>query len=560
MLRDMKLLSDRAPLALRISSLIAMLVVTLAVAGIRPPGSSSPSQATAGQPLSGTTLQPPVVPDASVLEAKYVPANVFAIAVFRPTDLLPIYRQARAKIDGPVSDDEKAAIDLMGKCRTATIVVSDVNQSERVRFGVVLSFTDKPSRDAAAEMMAPNAQFRREKFLLAEIEVDGPQARYFADATTLIFGEIDTVKSMVLAGPSSLSLLTQTDAWTSSAKGTLAVAVDPSGVKTLMASAPPNPIVGMFSPLWMQADSHTLGVVLGEKAEIRLVSISAEEKNAKVIQATMNAAISMLTGMVASQKESVPSPATPAMESLETLLASQSVVRNGNQTTLTFSGDAKGHIEAIVGLLVPALSSAKQSAQRNQQTNNVKQIMLAMYNYHDSHGHFPPAVIVDAASGEKRSWRVELLPYLEHAPLYEKYRRDQPWDSVTNKAVLAEMPGVYRNPAIPMGTTHASVFAVVGHGLVFEKNDHDGTKIQEITDGTSNTVCLVGANRDIPWTKPEDVEFDSDADKLPDLGVTPEGFSAGFCDGAVRFISNNIDLTVWKNLLTRAGGEVLNGF
>lgn len=186
--------------------------------------------------------------------------------------------------------------------------------------------------------------------------------------------------------------------------------------------------------------------------------------------------------------------------------------------------------------------------------------MLAMHNYHDTYGHFPPAVIVDPASGAKRSWRVELLPYLEHAPLFERYRKDQPWDSEANKAVLAEMPGVYRNPAIPKGTTHASVFAVVGNDLVFEKDDKDGTKIQEILDGTSNSVCLVDAKREIPWTKPEDVEFDLNADQLPDLGLTPEGFSTGFCDGSVRFISNNIDLTVWKQLLTRAGGEVVNQF
>lgn len=562
MLRDMKLLSDQAPLALRVSSLAAVLAVTLAVAGIRPPGSSSSTQALAGQPSPVTINEPKTLQEASALEAKYVPANVLAVAVFRPSELVPIYKQAREKLEGKVSESENEAVELMSKCKSATVVMSIPDPQQGTEpIGIMLSFSDKAARDAAAQKLAPGNNFQKEKLLLAEIEVQGPSARYFADDKTLIFGGTDVVKSMVLAGPSSLSLLTQTDAWAAASKGTLAVAVDPTGLKTIMAQEPPNPIVGMFSPFWMQADSHTLGVALGEKAEIKFVSTSPDEKSAKIVQASLHAGVSMLTGMVASQKATIPESMRPAVESLEVLLDSQSIVRDGSTTTLTFTGDAKAQVNAIVGLLVPALGTARQAAQRAQQTNNFKQIMLAMHNYHDTYGHFPPAVISDVDSGMKRSWRVELLPFLEaHGGLYQQYRKDQPWDSEANKAVLAKMPDVYRHPSMPEGTTNASIFAAVGKGLVFEKDDKDGTKLSEITDGTSNTVAVVEAKREIPWTKPEDIEFDLSQEEMLELGFVPEGWIVGLCDGSVRFISTYIDFATWKKLLTRAGGEVINQF
>lgn len=560
MLRDMKLFSDRAPLAVRVSSLVAVLGVTLAVAGIRPPGTSSPSQTMAGQPSPVTTTnEPTAAQEAPAMEAKYVPANVLAVAVFRPSELVPIYKQAREKAEGKASDSENAAVELMSKCKSATVVMSIPDPAQDTEpIGVALSFTDKAARDSAAEMMAPGDNYQKEKLLLAEIEVQGPTARYFADDTTLVFGGVDTVKSMVLAGPSSLSMLTQTDAWAAAAKGTIAVAVLPASLKTIMVSSPPNPVVGMFSPFWMLADSHTLGIALREKAEIKLVSTSPDEKSAKVIQTSMTAAVSMLTGMLASEKVSLPESIRPAVETIEEMLNSQSVERNGNQTTLTICGDTKAQTDAFVAILVPAIVQARVAAKRVQQKNNMKQIMLAMHNYHASHGSFPPAILVDAASGAKRSWRVELLPYLEQDALYQQYLKDQPWDSDSNKAVLAKMPDVFRHPTMPEGTTNASVFAAVGEGLVFEKDNITGTKIQEITDGTSNTVTMFEARRDIPWTKPEDILVDLSEDKMPEFGGYFEGGGwAGLADGSVRFISSQLHIKTLKAILTRAGGEPL---
>ncbi len=82
--------------------------------------------------------------------------------------------------------------------------------------------------------------------------------------------------------------------------------------------------------------------------------------------------------------------------------------------------------------------------------------------------------------------------------------------------------------------------------------------MMQITDGTSNTILAVEARRDIPWTKPEDIPFDSKA-PLPELGgFTANGFNALFADGSVHFLKKSIQPHVLKALITRDGGEVVS--
>jgi hypothetical protein len=202
-----------------------------------------------------------------------------------------------------------------------------------------------------------------------------------------------------------------------------------------------------------------------------------------------------------------------------------------------------GEAPTVVAELVPQIMAAREAARRVQSLNNLKQLGLAAYNYHDSFGSFPPAVIYgksaygdmnptgDKADDVPRSWRVELLPMLGYQELYKQYRLDEPWDSDMNRKVLAQMPTAYRAPADKAGSQHASYFALVGAGTIFD--DRDGTKVTEITDGTSNTLLFVEAKRDTPWTKPEDVAYG--VEKLPELGGWQEGvFLAALADGSAR--------------------------
>jgi hypothetical protein len=218
----------------------------------------------------------------------------------------------------------------------------------------------------------------------------------------------------------------------------------------------------------------------------------------------------------------------------------------------------------IVVALWPVVDRATdQDGYRYASLNNVKQIALAMWNYEDKFGTFPPQAILDKQGKPLLSWRVRVLPYVDEEPLFKQFHLDEPWDSEHNKKLIADMPRTYRNPSskAPPGTT--TYLAVCGKGLMFDGTD--GRKISDIRDGLSRTIMLVEANdeRAVPWTKPEDWEYDPD-DPLAGLGNAhpghfwdPGGFNAAFADASVGFFSKTIDPQTFHAMLTVAGGEAV---
>ncbi|MFL5342322.1 MAG: DUF1559 domain-containing protein [Gemmataceae bacterium] len=206
--------------------------------------------------------------------------------------------------------------------------------------------------------------------------------------------------------------------------------------------------------------------------------------------------------------------------------------------------------------LLPAVQKVRMSAGRARSANNLKQMAIAMHNYHDVHGKFPSAAICDKNGKPLLSWRVAILPYVEQDNLYKQFHLDEPWDSDHNKKLLAQMPPVYALPGVNQPgdtTTHYRVFVDNGAGFDLRK----GTRIMDITDGTSNTIMIAEAADAVPWSKPEELEFDP-SKPLPKLGkMEPSGFHVAMFDGSVRFISHGISPQTLKAAITRAGGEVL---
>src|SRR5437588_6801844 len=101
----------------------------------------------------------------------------------------------------------------------------------------------------------------------------------------------------------------------------------------------------------------------------------------------------------------------------------------------------------MVALLLPAVQAAREAARRAQCTNNLKQIGLAMHNYHSSNNCFPPAFTTDRDGKPLLSWRVLLLPYLECSSLYANFHLDEPWDSPHNRPLVNQMPSVFACPS-----------------------------------------------------------------------------------------------------------------
>ncbi len=98
--------------------------------------------------------------------------------------------------------------------------------------------------------------------------------------------------------------------------------------------------------------------------------------------------------------------------------------------------------------------------------NRLKQLVLAMHNYHDVYKHFPPAAVMGPDGKTPHSWRVELLPLLEGEALYREYQMNEPWDSPANKKVLDKMPAVFRSPFDDPKSTKSGYYVFTGPGTI----------------------------------------------------------------------------------------------
>jgi prepilin-type processing-associated H-X9-DG protein len=200
--------------------------------------------------------------------------------------------------------------------------------------------------------------------------------------------------------------------------------------------------------------------------------------------------------------------------------------------------------------------------------NSMRQIGLAMHNYHDAHDTFPPAYIADEDGQPMHSWRVLILPNLgqEYIHVYEQYRFDEPWDSPHNQTVTNVPIAAYccpSDPATSPGSTHTNYHVLTGPGTVFE--DAKAMSVRDIRDGTSNTLMVVestGPGRH--WAEPVDLDaskvvfpLDSGSPDSPG-SFHPGGMHALFFDGSVQFLAHAISPQLFQALTTRNGGEVTN--
>jgi hypothetical protein len=222
-----------------------------------------------------------------------------------------------------------------------------------------------------------------------------------------------------------------------------------------------------------------------------------------------------------------------------------------------------GTTGVLVGLLLPAVQAAREAARRMSSQNNLKQLMLALFNYESAYKRFPTRAICDKETGKPLlSWRVAILPFIEENALYNEFHLDEPWDSEHNIKLLERMPKVYAHPSLPLppGMTSYVTYedtAEAGIGLPTD----EGLRIASVTDGLSNTVMIVesAATKAVPWSAPIDLAADVDnplAGTRLDDGAQVLNVAMG--DGSVRSLPSGIDPEVFWFLLTRSGGEVIH--
>jgi hypothetical protein len=249
-----------------------------------------------------------------------------------------------------------------------------------------------------------------------------------------------------------------------------------------------------------------------------------------------------------------------------------------------------GIILGVVGLfctlpvlgLIPAYYSVRTAATRLQSQNNLRQLALALQNYHDTYGRLPPAVVYDHDGKPLYSWRVLILPFLETEngdTLYKQFHLDEAWDSPNNKPLLARMPKVYAPPGTTPGQPYATYYQVFdGPGAAFDSDKAKGLRpfpvggmnqlgqpatmeggvarrFSDFTDGLTNTFLIVEAGDPVPWSKPGDLRWDPNG-PLPKLGGALGGdFLAVMADGGPRLVKKNTPERAIRAAITANGGE-----
>lgn len=264
-------------------------------------------------------------------------------------------------------------------------------------------------------------------------------------------------------------------------------------------------------------------------------------------------------------------------------------------------------IAVVLALLLPAIQQAREAARRTQCRNNLRQIALALHNYHDRSACFPPLTVVNWNTDTGWwSWITRILPDLDQQPLYEQFDLDddvwdnchryKPWTSqrltVLRCSSDPHSDTVYESDAsCPGGKAYAitsylgcrgSTRDLPGNGVLPHVNQV--ARLADIADGTSQTLLLGERPADPQayfgwWAAGIGGDGFGLGDYVLDLS---EGLHAGdlhgnadllrywsahaggahftMCDGSVQFLSYAIDHPTFLALGSRNGREVIGEF
>jgi hypothetical protein len=502
------------------------------------------------------------------VNAQYIPANAFAAVVADPQQAL-----ARKELElmpreiFAAAGDKELGFDPTQISRfIGFLSAGETLVEEPPKFGMILRFAARPKLSEQLIRGTEKTTLQGRPYYKAEF--DQLPSFYMPDANTLLIAPDEMMQQMVAAKDVQSPLV---KLLTSSPPGDAATAyVAVEQIKAQLKEASEGaPVPRPLEPLLtipdelksLRLDLSAEKLALNGKITLTAYDADAAQRLDKVLQDALKFGISIAKAEIAKDLD-VDDPVQKATlayinrvgGSFEEMLRPK---REGDKLVINLDGQVASP-GVLVALLLPAVQAAREAARRAQSANNLRQLSLALHNYHTAHGSLPPAASRDKDGKPLLSWRVHILPQVGRVDLYERFHLDEPWDSEHNKKLLEEMPDLYRNPNLP-GTSTTNYLAVTGKGTLFD--GVEGPSFDDVKDGLSNTMMLVEANPDraVEWTRPADLEVDFER-PMAGLGdLRPGGFQSVFADGAVHFISQSIDPEVLKALFTRAGKEVLRG-
>jgi hypothetical protein len=242
----------------------------------------------------------------------------------------------------------------------------------------------------------------------------------------------------------------------------------------------------------------------------------------------------------------------PMSENVDTNLKS-----TWNLSLLEWNLTCLGFLAIAAFFLIPAIEQARQAAQHSQSKNNLKQIALALVNYHDSFRTLPPGGIFNDQGIPFHSWTTAIDAYTWSSPWFGQVDFNVPWDDPTQidhfmrrRFILWENPrvtGFPREDGLPV------VHYAANSWLLYRNSS---VTLDEIGD-TSNTLLAAEARGHyLPLGCPGDWrDVDAGYDNSPDsfgcLG-RPDTLVV-HADGSVRTIRDDIDPAVWNASAGRPG-------
>ncbi|MBS0262945.1 MAG: DUF1559 domain-containing protein [Planctomycetes bacterium] len=217
----------------------------------------------------------------------------------------------------------------------------------------------------------------------------------------------------------------------------------------------------------------------------------------------------------------------------------------------------------FISLLLPAIDKARERAQRTQSRSNLKQLGLALHNYHEQYNCFPPGGTFDASGRGHHGWYLLLSPLIDVTPLYNSINTSEPWDTPRNATYFRFEPPIAINPSI-RDVTPKHEFGRIHYSA----NSHllaanSSVTLSEIKD-KSNTFIIGELGGDfIPWACPYNWRPLTSLTATPRTYGRPDNTGGNFLmvDGSVRWIAPDIADEVYEalrgpDLAGSAGAEI----
>lgn len=215
---------------------------------------------------------------------------------------------------------------------------------------------------------------------------------------------------------------------------------------------------------------------------------------------------------------------------------------------------AMGLISVALAVIAPVYRSLRVRGLEEESSNNLRQIALALHNYHSAWRAFPPAHQCDASGKPVHSWRVLIMPYIQEQGHFNGYNFAESWNGPNNSKLAKPMPSVFRSPFVRPGSTVSTNYvAVVGPNTAWP--GQQSMTMDGIPDGLSLTILVVEiGHSDIHWMEPRDLPIEDfeawlDPTHKPRLGGDVGGIAIAMADGSVKVVTRKVDIELWRRHL-----------